>query len=107
MIDAAENKEFAAFERAQARREAKAAYAERRKGKEQARLEEARMNEPQKDTGELQVEETAAVLVPPAALPPRDNHDELAYLRAVRISLFSICLLVILLIWLCQQRRNS
>ena len=107
MIDAAADKDLAAFERAQARREAKAAYIERKKRKEQARLEASRPAASAQTIGELHVEETPKATV---VVPVRSTHFEeeaLSYLRIARISTACAAFLFIFLIWLWSQRRNS
>ncbi len=108
MIDVAENKELAAYEREQARREAKAAYVERKKRKEQARLEETRLAAPAQPTGELHVEEQpVATIVVPAAKEKHGEQIAYSYLRTARISTACALVLFIFLLWLWSQRRNS
>jgi hypothetical protein len=107
MIDATEDKELAAFERAAARREAKAAYAERKARKEQARLEEIQKSVPTQNRGELQVEAPVATVVVPAAKERHGEEVAYSYLRTARISTACALVLFVFLIWLWSQRRNS
>ncbi len=105
MIESTADKDLAAFEREQARREAKAASIERKKRKEQARLEMSRPSTPV--VGELKVEEEPQATV---VVPVRTTHSEedaLAYLRIARISTACAVFLFIFLLWLWSQRRNS
>lgn len=107
MIDAAQDKDLAAFERAAARREAKAAYAERKRLKAQARLEETQKSASIQNRGELQVEEPVATIVVPAAKEKHGEEVAYSYLRTARISTACALVLFVFLIWLWSQRRNS
>ena len=107
MIDATEDKELAAFERAAARREAKAAYAERKTRKAQGALARRPPPEPIQPAGELHIEEPTATVIVPAAKAPHGEEVAYNYLRTARISTACALVLLIFLIWLWSQRRNS
>ncbi len=107
MIDASQDQEFAAFEREQDRREAKEAYVEYKKRQVQGSLLARSQPKVAQDVGTLQQAETTATVVVPAAKEKHGEEVAYSYLRTARISTACALVLLIFLIWLWSQRRNS
>lgn len=107
LIDAGADPDFAAFERAEARRAsvvspAASAAAPRRRRRTLAELPAAPAAAPVVPAGELVVETAAAHEAAPA---PRPEADPLAHLRAARFGFALAAVLVLYGLWIWQRRR--